>query len=283
LLNYLLYSLDFHALRKGSELVKMLRRCLRLCLLAGHVVLGLIVAMISLRKVESTPPDAPQQHIIHWWLKRAATLCGLQIRTRGLAPGSPVLVVANHVSWLDILAIASVLPVTFVSKIEIRSWPLFGRLACRAGTLFIHRGGKNAANQATEQITWYLLRGQSVAMFPEGTTSNGQHVRRFHARLFGAAIHADTLVQPLAIRYPHPGGVHPAVPFVDKVPFYTHGWRVLGEKCIVAEIVFCTPILARRHVRRILAEKARIRIKRIVTGQHDPPERLDEHAETERY
>jgi 1-acyl-sn-glycerol-3-phosphate acyltransferase len=263
--------------------MKLLRRCFRLCLLAGHVVLGLIVAMISLRKVDGTPPDAPQQQVIHWWLKRAASLCGVQIRTRGLPPGSPVLVVSNHVSWLDILVIASVLPVTFVSKIEIRSWPLLGRLASRAGTLFIRRGGKNAANQVTEQIIWYLLRGQSVAIFPEGTTSDGRHVRRFHARLFGAAIHADTLIQPLAICYPHPGGIHPAVPFVGRVPFYTHGWRVLGEKCIVAELVFCTPIPARQYARRTLAEKARIRIKSIVNSQHDTPERLDEHAETERY
>ena len=262
--------------------MKLLRRCFRLCLLAGHIVLGLIFTFTYLRRVESTPPNAQQHQLIRWWLKYAATLCGLQIRTRGISPGSPVLVVANHVSWLDILVIASVLPVTFISKIEIRSWPVLGRLASRAGTLFIRRGGKNAANQATEQITWYLLRGQSVAVFPEGTTTDGHHVRRFHARLLGAAIHADTLIQPLAIRYPHPSGVHPAVPFVDNVPFYTHGWHLLGEKCIVAETVFCTPIPARQHARRTLADIARKRIKSVVKRQHDSPQEADEHAETER-
>lgn len=186
---------------------------------------------------------------------------------RGTPPPRPALVVANHVSWLDIPVLGALFPVSFVSKIEIRHWPLIGMLAARSGTVFIQRGGKNAANQAAEQIAFRLRRGDHIAVFPEATTSDGHDVRRFHPRLFGAAVHAEALLQPIAIRYPHARGVHPAAPFIDNDALFNHGVRVLGEKQIDVEVTVCQPLASSGVDRRKLANQAHETIRGIVADR----------------
>ncbi len=241
------------------------RRIYRLAALMLHVVAGLVLSLIALRGVATTPPAPRQRRLIRWWLRRAARLLGLEVRVRGAPPQPPVFAVANHISWLDIPALASVTPLCFVSKAEVRRWPLLGWLVAKAGTLFIERGGKNAANQVMEQITWYLRRGQSVLVFPEATTSDGRGVRRFHPRLFGAAIHAEVPVQPIALCYPHPSGVNPVVPFVGGASFLAHALRILGEKTIPVEVNLCTPLATKQADRRTLAEQAQAEIEAVIT------------------
>jgi 1-acyl-sn-glycerol-3-phosphate acyltransferase len=250
--------------------MKVARRLYRLLALMIHVVVGLTLSLIALRGVEAKPPAPRQRRLIEWWLRRATRILGLEVHTRGSFPEPPVFAVANHISWLDIPALASVTPVCFVSKVEIRHWPLFGWLVAKAGTLFIERGGKNAANQVAEQITWYLRRGQSVLVFPEGTTTGGRGVRRFHPRLFGAALHVDAPVQPIALCYPHPQGVNPMVPLVGGSPFLIHALRVLGERRIEVEVNFCTPLTTKRANRRALAEQTQAEIEAIVTHRAAP-------------
>ncbi len=250
----------------------ILRRTVKIFVLILHALLGLIITVVWLRGVDGAPPTRQQQQVISWWLRSAARIIGAEIRTHGKIPETTVLAVANHISWLDILVIASVLPASFVSKAEVRDWPLFGRLAIRSGTLFIRRGGQNAANQATEQITWYLLRRQNVLMFPEGTTSTGREVKHFHRRLFGAALHAGTPIQPIAIRYPHPDGVNPVAPFTDNQPFINNGLRVLGEKSIVVEVTFCPLVSSNKSDRTTAAKRAHAAIEKIVS-QNPPTDR----------
>lgn len=246
------------------------RRIYRLAALMIHVLVGLALSLVALRGVEATPPTPRQLRLIQWWLRRAAYVLGLRVRLQGSFPAPPVFAVANHISWLDIPALAAVVPVCFVSKVEIRHWPVLGWLVAKAGTLFIERGGKNAANRVTEQITWYLRRGQSVLVFPEATTSDGRGVRRFHPRLFGAAIHTQVPVQPIALCYPHAVGVNPVVPFVDGAPFLAHAWRVLGERSIVVEVHLCAPLATRKADRRTLAEQAQAEIEAIITHRIQP-------------
>ncbi len=242
----------------------ILLRTVKLLILILHVLVGLIIAVIWLRGIDCTPPTRRQQKLISWWLRSAARVVGADIRTHGRPPDTTVLAVANHISWLDVLVIASVLPVSFVSKAEVRDWPLFGRLATRSGTLFIRRGGHNAANQATEQITWFLLRRQNILMFPEGTTSTGREVKHFHRRLFGAALRTGTPVLPIAICYPHPEGVNPVAPFTDGEPFINNALRVLGEKSIPVELTFCPLVVSDGSDRTVVAKRAHAAIEKIV-------------------
>lgn len=185
---------------------------------------------------------------------------GVRILVKGRPQAGAVLFVANHVSWLDIFCIASVCPTHFLAKREVADWPLFGWLSRRAGTAFIRRGGENGAGEACEQLTWRLRNGGRMLVFPEGTSTTGETVRRFYPRLFQAAIHARCPVQAIALRYPWDGGVHPEVPFVGEATFLPHLWRLLGERRIVAELRFCAPLATVGQTRDGLASRTRLQI-----------------------
>ena len=148
--------------------------------------------------------------------------------------------VANHISWLDIFCIAAVCPTHFLAKQEVAAWPLFGWLSRRAGTAFIRRGGERGAAEATEQLVWRLRRGERVLVFPEGTSTAGESVRRFYPRLFQAALLARCPVQAIALRYPRPGGINRAVPFVGDDKLLPHLWRLLGEPAVDVLLCFGT-------------------------------------------
>ncbi|MBA2408650.1 MAG: 1-acyl-sn-glycerol-3-phosphate acyltransferase [Gammaproteobacteria bacterium] len=247
--------------------MKKIRVAYRLMLLGIHIAVGLIIVATLLRRGESRPPDDRGRKVVRWWLKRSSHIMGLRVKVSGVVPERPVLVVCNHISWLDIPVLGGVLPVSFVSKSDIRDWRVLGVITGRGGTLFIRRGGKNAANEAAEQIAFRLRRGDSIALFPEGTTTDGISVRRFHPRLFGAAAHPGVAVQPVAIRYPHPLGVHPAAPFVRNEPLFSHGVRALGEKRIDVEVTLCPPIARQPVDRRTLSRLAHEAIREVVEQQ----------------
>jgi 1-acyl-sn-glycerol-3-phosphate acyltransferase len=177
----------------------------------------------------------------------------------GVARARPALFVANHISWLDIPVLRAVLDCAFVSKQEVRTWPVVGGLAAHAGTVFLERGTPAALARAADQMTWSLRQGRSVVIFPEGTTTDGRSVQRFHARLYQAAILACATVQAVALRYPD--GVdgresHAAAPFVGDMDLARHLWRLAGEDRLVARLHFCAPVAA-AGPRRALAEHTR--------------------------
>ncbi len=247
--------------------MKKIRVAYRLMLLGVHIVVGLAIVATLLRRGERLPPNDKASKVVRWWLNRSGRIMGLRVKISGVLPERPVLVVSNHISWLDIPVLGGELPVSFVSKSEIRQWPLLGIISGRGGTLFIRRGGKNAANAAAEKIGFRLRHGDSIAVFPEGTTTDGHTVRRFHPRLFGAAAHADVAIQPVAIRYPHPLGVHPAAPFVRNESLFKHGVRALGEKRIDVELTLCPPIASQPADRRTLSRLAHEAIREAVEQQ----------------
>lgn len=142
------------------------------------------------------------------WCRRLCRLLGLKIRVEGEAlpaPG-PMLVVANHISWLDVPVIASLLGVGFLSKSEVRRWPLIGAVATGLGTLYIERGRKDAAGDAAEAMRERMKAGHPVLFFPEGTTSDGSGLLPFRPRLYQSAVDADAPVRPLTLSYHRPDG-----------------------------------------------------------------------------
>jgi 1-acyl-sn-glycerol-3-phosphate acyltransferase len=121
-----------------------------------------------------------------------------------LEPGS--MVVANHISWLDIYAVNALHPVAFVSKAEVRDWPLIGWLARHTETIFLRRGSRGHARLINDEIAAALGAGGNVAVFPEGTTTDGTHLLHFHAALLQPAIASGHPLQPVAIDYRDPTG-----------------------------------------------------------------------------
>ncbi len=232
-------------------------------MLLTHVVLGLVLTLISARQKEGEPPTARHRRLIRWWHRRLCNILHVNVTVHGSATTNRALYVANHISWLDIPVIGSVADVGFLSKIEVRHWPLVGWLAARNGTLFIERGGRDAASAAAEAMTWHLVRKRPVLVFPEGTTTQGHNVRRFHPRLFGAAILADCPVQPIAMRYAHCEQIHPTAPFVHDAKLLSHLWQILGEDKIDAELTFCNVVSTKVMVRNQLAEEPRMSFGRV--------------------
>jgi 1-acyl-sn-glycerol-3-phosphate acyltransferase len=139
------------------------------------------------------------------WSRDMLRTVGIELQVRDLREvkeqhaGS--LVVCNHISWLDIFVINAWQPATFVSKHEVASWPVFGKLATSAGTLYIRREKRRDAHKLVQDIAGAIQDGRRVAIFPEGTTSDGSGLLHFHANLLHAAVSSNAPVQPLTLRY----------------------------------------------------------------------------------
>lgn len=141
-------------------------------------------------------------------------IIGVKVDTRGAPePGRPLLIVANHVSWLDIPVIGSLMPLSFVAKSEVAGWPVIGLFARLQRSVFIERERRHKTGAATAAIGERLTAGDAMVLFGEGTTGDGVRVLPFRSALIGAAqtalraAQAPVLVQPLAIRYARRDGL----------------------------------------------------------------------------
>lgn len=139
------------------------------------------------------------------WSRQLLDALGVRLRTTG-SPLDGGLFVANHISWLDIYAINAVAPTAFVSKDEVRRWPVIGWLSAHAETIFLERGSRTAALRTKEHLVDALRRRWRVGVFPEGTTTFGDPMLPFHSALFQSAIDAGARVVPIALQYTGPNG-----------------------------------------------------------------------------
>lgn len=217
----------------------MIRQSYSAARLFLHILAGILLLVLtgSLWNNRTRLVKATKQ----WWLARTTRLLGIRVEIEGTVPtpenGRGVLFISNHVSWIDIPLIGGLSQLNFLSKAEVRNWPLIGKLAAGTGTLFIQRGSGDA-NRVAGSIADYLNEGRSVLFFPEGTTSRGNTVRKFHGKLFKAALHTQITVCPVAIHYRVAGLDHNPVAFVDDDEFTEHLWNVLKYRNIVASVEF---------------------------------------------
>ncbi|CAL93471.1 lysophospholipid acyltransferase family protein [Azoarcus olearius] len=165
--------------------------------LALHILQGVLT--IALLYPFCAP--ARQRNLRQRWSRRLLRTVGVEVRIEGAAVAPGALLVANHISWLDIYAINSLTPSAFVSKAEVRDWPVIGWLAARSETVFLRRGSRGHARIINGEIAALLDAGRNVAIFPEGTTSDGNRVLPFHAALLQAAVESAHPVQPVAVSY----------------------------------------------------------------------------------
>jgi 1-acyl-sn-glycerol-3-phosphate acyltransferase len=156
---------------------------------------------IVLLRFESLDTTERHEHV-RWWSAKMLRMLGIGLHVEGSFQSGAKLIVANHVSWLDIMAVHAVCPeVRFVSKADVQRWPLLGRLVAAGGTLYIERERPRDALRVVHQMAEALQAGDTLAVFPEGTTSDGRELLPFHANLLQAAIATATPVQPVALRF----------------------------------------------------------------------------------
>jgi 1-acyl-sn-glycerol-3-phosphate acyltransferase len=179
------------------------------------------------------------------WLHSTCTLVvaslGIHTRVHG-APPQGGLVVSNHLSYLDIPIISTVMPCFFVSKTEVDSWPYFGKAARTGGTLFLDRASMRSAGQVAAEISERLRLPIPILLFPEGTSSDGSDVLRFHTCLFEPAVRAQAPVTAAAVRYVLADGAHESdLCWFGDESFLPHLWKALGAAGFIAEIRFGDP------------------------------------------
>jgi 1-acyl-sn-glycerol-3-phosphate acyltransferase len=204
--------------------------------------------------------DTPARHAcIRWWAAKQLRLLGIRLEVQGTPQAAATLIVANHVSWLDIAAIHAACPqARFVSKSDVLHWPLIGRLVKGSGALFIERERRRDAMRVVHHMAQALAEGDTVAVFPEGTTGDGRTLLPFHANLLQAAISSGVPVQPLALRFSEPGqAVSPAVDFTGETTLLQSMWRVACAQGLHVRLEWCAVLISEGADRRALAERAR--------------------------
>lgn len=246
---------------------------LRLSRVALHVTLGLLICTFVFPWVSAA---GRQAHVRRWSAQllrifrvrleilhvdgaaAAASAVGRLPDTTAHVPAAAgvtnSVVVANHVSWLDIFVINTMQPCRFVAKSDIRDWPLLGYLCERAQTIFISRGSPRDVRKTFKNLVASIEQGEQVAFFPEGTTAAQGTLLPFHANLFEAAIDAGVPIQPLALRYLDPQGkVYPGVDYIDDTTFLQSMQVILRGPPIRAQILVLPKIASEGAHRRALA------------------------------
>ena len=187
---------------------------------------------------------------VQWWSAKFLKLLGLRVTSRGEPRAGAKLLVANHVSWLDILAINALQPARFVSKSEVRGWPVIGWLVSASGTLYIERGRPRDALRVVHRMAAALRAGDTVAIFPEGTTGDGHALLPFHANLLQAAISTGTPVQAVALRYSDRAErVSSAAAYVGDMHLLQSLWSVARAEALAVHVDFA-PAQATAHADR---------------------------------
>lgn len=239
-------------LRRVSAPVRFATRLSRL---SAHALHGQRIVRQTFPQLDAQG----RQQRIRDWSARLLQLTGVELQVSGAPLQTPSLVVANHVSWLDIFAINAVQPVRFVSKSEAAQWPLIGPLVRGVGTLFIERERAQDVVRVIRQMTQCLQDGDHVGVFPEGTTSYGHTLLPFHANLFQAACTADCAapVQPVLLFYAdeRSGRFSRAASYVGDETMVGSLWRMSAAPRLRIELSYLPPIQA--STRRALTQQTR--------------------------
>jgi 1-acyl-sn-glycerol-3-phosphate acyltransferase len=200
--------------------------------------------------------DAQQARYVEVWARGMLAIIGIEVRVKGHPAPGPVLMAANHISWLDILVMHAACHCRFVAKSEIRAWPVLGVLTTGGGSLYIERGSRNDAMRVVHQMASALQQGQVLAVFPEGVTGDGITVQPFHANLLQAAISAEAPIQPIALQF-----IDAQTQDISLAPCYRNDdtlirslWRTLCAPSLLAQVRYGDTQMAQGRNRREWAQ-----------------------------
>ena len=250
------------AARAGDDPWRTLRGLWRLACAVLHGVHGLFIVLLRFPSL-----DAAARHArIAWWSEKMLRALGARLVVQGSFRPGAKLVVANHVSWLDIMAIHAVCPqARFVSKAEVHHWPLVGRLVGAAGTLYIERERRRDSLRVMHHMAEAMAAGDTVAVFPEGTTGDGRTLLPFHANLLQAAIATATPVQPVALRFSDDRhAFSPAALFLGETTLAQSLWRLACARGLVVNVSVLAAEVSAHADRRALAQHLREEIAKVL-------------------
>ena len=227
-----------------SARTSRLTRYFRISRIILHTLLGMAVAALAF----PLSSKLFKLRLIKWWCKYLLEILNIRLVSHGHLPppyqtASNIMFVANHISWIDIHALNSIIPTRFIAKSDIQSWPVFGYLAKKSNVLFISREKRQDAARIVHATNHSLLDGDTLCLFPEGTTTDGTEIKPFKSSIIQGAIHANAVIWPIAFRYPlKDGNVNTAIAYAGETTLIESIQLVLQQKEIVVELHFLAPI-----------------------------------------
>lgn len=248
--------------------MRALRAVIRLARLTLHLWRGL--RELDIRFPELSP--SARRDAIQRWSHEALRILGVHLQVLGEPPTTgPLLVVGNHMSWLDIFVLNASRPCRFVSKADVRHWPWVGRLVAGSGTLFIERENRRDALRVVHHMAEHLRAGEVLAVFPEGTTGEGQGVLPFHANLLQAAVATHSPALPVGLAYvrgdgravPGEAPRHEAPLYIGDTTLVMSLWRTAMATDLQATVHWGEPDAAQGRDRRLWARALRHEVARL--------------------
>jgi 1-acyl-sn-glycerol-3-phosphate acyltransferase len=232
--------------RSTGSLARMLA-ALRLACVVFHVAVGFAVVLpFPLLGL------AVREALLRWWARGLLSALDVRLKVTGVRSSLPGLIVANHISWLDVIALAAVRPAVFVCKAEIADWPGIGWLLRRAGMIFIRRGSFRDVWRVNLRLRACFMASRSVAAFPEGTTTEGRDVLAFRPALFQPAVECELPVHPVAIAYSSADAA-----FLGETTFLASLLVVAAARNLEVHLALLRPLDTRGATRGAIASRAR--------------------------
>jgi 1-acyl-sn-glycerol-3-phosphate acyltransferase len=258
------------------------------------VRIGLAVGLVLLASLVLMPIHLLLLWLGHRWRNRLPRLwhrialraIGVRVHVHGEPERRrPLMIAANHISWLDILVIASVVDATFVAKSEVRDWPIFGTLARLQRSIFIRRDERRQTREQADEMARRLNAGETVVLFPEGTTTDGNRLGEIKSSLFAAAAAAAHVapdgvvhVQPVAIAYTRIHGMamghyhRPVAAWPGEVPLMPHLIGVLKTGAFDVDLRFGDTVevavgTSRKHVSNFVRDQLRSLLEKSLRGR----------------
>ena len=241
--------------RAPTGIAASVRGSWRLARAMAHGLHGLAIVLLWFPRLDRTA----REKRVRWWAAKMFHMLGMRLEVSGHFKGGAKLLVANHISWLDILAVHAACPeARFVSKAEVQQWPLVSRLIAAARTLYLQRERARDALRVVHEMAQALKDGDTVAVFPEGTTGTGHALLPFHANLLQAAISTGAPVQPLALHFADAdAAVSTAVDFTGDTTMKQSLWALARARGMVVRVSVLAPVATAHADRRALAERLR--------------------------
>ena len=235
-------------------------------LLLFAVVLHILWGMLAAGLLFPLLPLRGRDALVQLWSRGLLLLLGIRLELHcdaaalAAVASRGALLLCNHVSWVDVFAIAAVTPARFVAKSEVARWPVLGRFAGSVGTLFVERGRRHAVTHINHRVAARLRTGQSIGIFPEGTTTDGSQLLRFHANMVQAALAANAPVIPVGLQYRQNGQPTVQAAFVGDMNLVESLWRIAICSRLTVRLHWLAPIACEGLTRQAIAALARTAI-----------------------
>lgn len=237
-------------------------------LVLGFITLHVLWGLLAAHVLFPVLPAGVRDFLVRLWARGVLLALGIRVRLHHDPLSTPLretpgsLLLINHTSWVDVFVVASVMPTRFVAKAEISRWTLLGKFAGAIGTIYVERGKRHAVAHVNAAVVERLRARQTIGIFPEGTTTDGSVVLRFHANMVQAALEAGAPVYPIGLQYCQDERPTKAAAFIGDMTMAASLWQILMTPRLTVNLHWLPALDTAGHTRHAIADAARTAVVR---------------------